>query len=270
MSLPQCKELLLDLHQGVLSITLNRPHKRNAMNSQLVMEMMAALKSIKDDRSVRIIVLRGKDGNFCAGGDISGMNEVSADQLQGRDASWHFNRSFGHLISQLNKAPQIVIALLEGAVLGGGFGLACVSDVAIADKNAMFAMPETGLGIVPAQIGPFVVARIGITQARRLALLGERVNGTLAQQLGLVHHVVDGEAPLLEKLNEVCDMAMRCAPQATAISKQLLLDVSETLVVESILDHAADEFTKAMLSDEGQEGTRAFVDKRKPKWAKKL
>lgn len=267
MALSECKELLLEQTAGVLSITLNRPHKRNAMNSLLVSELSSVLDSIAQDRSVRLIVLRGAEGHFCAGGDISGMNTVSVDERDGRDASWHFNRSFGHLISKLNRAPQIVVALLEGAVLGGGFGLACVSDVAIADKNAMFAMPETGLGIVPAQIGPFVVARIGITQARRLALLGERVNGEQAQQLGLIHHVVEGEAQLLEKLEEVVKLAMRCAPGATAISKQLLLDVNETLVIDSILDHAADEFTKAMMSDEGQDGTCAFVEKRKPKWA---
>ena len=267
MSLPTCKELLLTHEEGVLRITLNRPYKKNAMNTQMVNELISVLDQLKQDRSIRIIVLRGAEGHFCAGGDISGMNAASTQEEDGRDASWHFNRSFGHLISKLNRAPQIVIALLEGAVLGGGFGLACASDVAIADKNAMFAMPETGLGIVPAQIGPFVVARIGITQARRLALLGERVNGEQAQRLGLVHHVVEGEEQLFEKLDQVLKLALRCAPGATAAAKQLLLDVNETLVIESILDHAADEFTKTMMSDERQEGTRAFVEKRKPEWA---
>lgn len=265
MNLPECQELLLRLEHGVLHITLNRPHKRNAMNSALVTELLSVVDAVTDDRSVRAMVLRGAEGNFCAGGDISGMNKES--QADGKDASWHFNRSFGRLISKVNRAPQVVICILEGAVLGGGFGLACVSDVAIADKNAMFAMPETGLGILPAQIAPFVVARIGLTQARRLALLGERVDGEGAQRVGLVHHVVDGETALSVKLDETLALLKRCGPNAIATTKNLLLDTATVAELEQLLDRASDDFAAAITSLEGQEGTKAFIEKRKPKWA---
>ncbi len=269
MEFPTCEELLLSFNQGVLAVTLNRPHKRNAMNSQLVQELIDVIDQVADQREVRVLVLRGAEGNFCAGGDISGMNQKGQSNTgadDARDESWQFNRSFGTLISKLNRAPQLVICVLEGAVLGGGFGLACVSDYAIADENAMFAMPETGLGIIPAQIAPFVVSRIGITQARRLALFGLRINGEEALRIGLVHQVTTGEHALESALELALKLANKVGPNATAVTKQLLLDAHETPKIEALLDRAADDFTAAITGAEGQEGTLAFVQKRKPSW----
>jgi isohexenylglutaconyl-CoA hydratase len=272
MTLPHCNELLLDLDDGVLNLTLNRPQKRNAMNSDMVSELMSVFESIADNRVIRAVVIRGAQGNFCAGGDISGMSKESQEGTEStsehrsptlRDATWHFNRSFGKLITKVNRAPQLVICILEGAVLGGGFGLACVSDLAIAKPDAMFAMPETGLGIIPAQIAPFVVARIGLTQARRLTLLGERLDGSAALGLGIVHHVADDTDAVLARNLKIFK---KCAPNATAITKQLVLDVAERSGMEQLLDRASDDFSKAMLSIEGQEGTTAFIEKRKASW----
>lgn len=266
MSLPQCQELLLNEQQGVLFVTLNRPHKRNAMNIVLVEELMAIFEAIDPRRDIRAVVLRGADGNFCAGGDISGMNKEGLDAAGAARATWEFNRIFGRMITQVNRAPQLVITLLEGAVLGGGFGLACISDVAIADRQARFAMPETGLGLVPAQIAPFVVSRIGLTQARRLALLGERLDGEAAHTLGIVHYLSDGTEQMQRQLDAVLEKLKRCAPAANAATKQLLLDVGQ-VELEQLLDRAADDFCAALGSDEGQEGTRAFLEKRLPHWA---
>ena len=250
---------------GVLTVILDRPEKRNAMNAEMVSEIQQVFEKIADDRTIRAVVLRGRDGNFCAGGDISGMNQES--QVEGKDASWVFNRSFGHMMTKVNRAPQFVITLLERAVLGGGFGLACVSDLAIAKPNTMFAMPETSLGIVPAQISPFVVDRIGITQARRLTLLGERIDGHTAQSMGIVHHVTeDIDAELQRNLK----LLAKCAPNATAVTKELILDMAGKQDLEPFLDRAADDFADAIRGAEGQEGTRAFIEKRKPSWADKL
>lgn len=268
--LPECQELLLDTNDGVLTITLNRPKKRNAMNSGLVKEIMAVFTAIEDQRSIRAVVLKGAQGNFCAGGDISGMGngEVDADgqPLTAEQAAWNFNRIFGHMITQVNQAPQLVVTLLQGAVMGGGFGLACISDVAIADKKAMLAMPETGLGIIPAQIGPFVVARIGLTQARHLMLLGDRLNGQAALDIGMVHYVTDGEEAMQAQLDNVLTKLRRCAPNANAKTKELILQVG-LVEHEALLDKAADMFSEALNSPEGQEGTTAFMEKRKPNWA---
>ena len=266
MNLPSCQQILLEHTDGVLTLTLNRPHKRNAMNSELVQEIMAVFGAIADDRSIRAVVLRGAEGNFCSGGDISGMNKPGQSQQQAEQASWDFNRSFGRMIARVNRAPQVVITLLEGAVLGGGFGLACSSDVAIADKNAKFAMPETGLGIIPAQIAPFVVSRIGLTQARRFALLGERIDGEEAKAIGMVHYLTYGPEQMQAQLEEVLKKVRRCAPQANAVTKQLMLAVGQ-VELEQLLDRAADDFTASVRGDEGQEGTQAFMEKRLPKWA---
>ena len=266
MHTPQCQELLLVEDAGILTVTLNRPRKRNAMNMQLVEELMAVFDAIADDRSIRAVILRGAEGNFCSGGDISGMNKEAVSEQDAARVTWEFNRIFGRMITRVNSAPQLVITLLEGAVLGGGFGLACISDVAIADKQAKFAMPETGLGIIPAQIAPFVVSRIGLTQARRLALLGERIDGEAALNLGIVHYLTHGPEQMQAQLDDVIAKLRRCAPNANAVTKQLMLDVGK-VELEQLLDRAADDFCAAMRGDEGQQGTLAFMEKRLPPWA---
>ncbi|PCI64513.1 MAG: enoyl-CoA hydratase [Kordiimonadales bacterium] len=267
MTYPKCRELLLEEDGGFLTITINRPHKRNAMNSAVVEELMAVFSNIENDRTVRAVVLRGTEGNFCSGGDISGM-KMGSDQNPG-EAALKFNRSFGHMITKINQAPQVVITLLEGAVLGGGLGLACISDVAIADIRAKIGMPETGLGIIPAQIAPFVVSRIGLAQARRLALLGAWVDGAEACRLGIAHYVTTGEAEMQTQLAQVLAQVKRTAPGANAATKALMLAVAGS-DLEQLLDGAAISFADALASPEGQEGTQAFRDKRKPTWAQKL
>lgn len=266
MSLPDTQTLLLEQDGPVLRVTLNRPESRNAMSLAMVNELMAVFAAVADDPAVRVIVLRGAGGHFCAGGDIKDMAGARAQLASGEsDAFYILNRRFGEMISTANAQPQVVVAVLEGAVLGGGFGLACVSDVAIAADDAQFGLPETGLGVIPAQIAPFVVQRVGLTQARRLALTGARFNGAEAARLGIAHEAVPA-AKLDERLAETLAQARRCAPHATRVTKQLVLD---TLVqpLDQLLDQAARDFANAVASEEGSEGTMAFVQKRLPKWA---
>lgn len=259
------QEIVVTSDNGVLTITLNRPHKKNAMNLALVNEVTSVFTSIADDSQIRAVIIRGSDGNFCAGGDISDMHKDAANEEQRHKTVWEFNRSFGRMITLVNHAPQVVVTVLEGAVLGGGFGLACISDVAIADKNALFSMPETGLGVIPAQIAPFVVARIGLTHARRLALLGERINGEEAKALGIVHFVSLTQEAMQAQLDKVIKHIRRCAPKANAATKALMLKVGQ-IDLESLLDEAADTFTQSLTNEEGKEGTQAFLQKRKPNW----
>ncbi|MGH8454827.1 MAG: enoyl-CoA hydratase/isomerase family protein, partial [Nevskiales bacterium] len=177
-----------------------------------------------------------------------------------------YNRNFGRLLRKVNAAPQATIAILEGAVLGGGFGLACVTDIAIAHKDASFGMPETGLGIPPAQIAPFVVERIGLSQARRLGVCGARFKGEEALKLGLVHFVASDEAQIQQLLGELLAQIRRCAPGANAMTKSIMLSVGR-MDPDAILDDAARKFSEAVRGAEGVEGTMAFVQKRLPKWA---
>jgi len=261
-NLPDCQTLLLELHGGVLHITLNRPDSRNAMSLQMVAELRAVLAAIRDDRTVRALVLSGAGGHFCAGGDIKDMANARA---QGTEAYRELNRAFGALLEEAQHTPPVLITVLQGAVLGGGFGLACVSDIAISDHKAQFGLPETSLGLIPAQIAPFVVQRIGLTETRRLALTAARFDGAEAQRLGLVHFVEQDAQALAERLDEVLQQVLRCAPQANAMTKKLLL-ASAGQPSNELLDDAAQWFNAAVTGDEGIEGTMAFVQKRKPRW----
>jgi isohexenylglutaconyl-CoA hydratase len=170
------------------------------------------------------------------------------------------------LLEEAQNAPQVVITVMKGAVLGGGFGLACVSDIAMADHQAQFCLPETSIGLMPAQIATFVVQRIGLTQARRLALTAARFDGTQARRMGLVHFVEHDPQALAERLDEVLAHVLCCAPGANAATKKLLL-ASAVQLSDGLLDQAAEWFSEAVTGDEGVEGTMAFVQKRKPGWA---
>lgn len=270
MALPDTETLLLTQDAHVLQITLNRPKARNAMSLKMVQELMATFESVKDDESVRAIVLRGAEGHFCAGGDIKDMANarMAAGQKAetGEDPYYALNREFGRMITYANSIPQVLIVVTEGAVLGGGFGLACISDVALSAADAQFGLPETGLGIPPAQIAPFVVKRIGLTAARRLALLGARFNGDEAAALGIVHESHASNEALEQALETVLNQVKRCAPGANRITKDLILRVDQE-PLESLLDSAAESFSQAVQGQEGQEGTMAFIQKRLPKWA---
>ncbi|WP_044870217.1 enoyl-CoA hydratase-related protein [Pseudomonas sp. LFM046] len=263
MEVPKTETLLLEQAGGVLHITLNRPDSRNAMSLAMVAELRAVLAATREDASVRTLVLRGAGGHFCAGGDIKDMASARAT---GSDAYRALNRAFGSLLEEAQTQPQVMIAVLEGAVLGGGFGLACVSDIAIALQGAQFGLPETGLGVLPAQIAPFVVKRIGLTQARRLALTAARFDGTEALRLGLVHFAEAETVALEQRLAESLEQIRRCAPGANARTKALLL-ATETEPLAPLLDRAAEQFAAAVTGPEGAEGTLAFVQKRTPSWA---
>lgn len=266
MTLPDTETLALELDASTLFITLNRPEARNAMSLTMVNELMAVFEAVADDADIRALVLRGAKGHFCAGGDIKDMAGARAKAAEGdADAFFSLNRRFGEMISFANRLPQVLVVVLEGAVLGGGFGLACVSDIALAAEDARFGLPETGLGVIPAQIAPFVVQRIGLTQARRLALTGARFDGVEALRLGIVHEALPADQ-LEQRISETLSQIRRCAPLANRATKALVLGVGEK-PLEDLLDEAARDFARAVASEEGAEGTMAFVQKRLPKWA---
>lgn len=267
--LPELQTLLLKQNGAILHITLNRPEMRNAMSELMLREMSQVFDAIENDLTVRAVILRGAEGHFCAGGDIKDMAGLRAEAMSAgnHDGYVRFNRAFGTLIDKVNHAPQVVVAVLEGAVLGGGFGLACVSDVALARDTAQFGLPETGLGIIPAQIAPFVVQRIGLTQARRLALLGNRFDGNEAARLSIVHEVHDSDDSLNDALATVLKQIRRAAPNANRVTKALLHNSTQVSDLAHTLDQAAIQFAAAVAGEEGVEGTMAFVQKRLPQWA---
>ena len=259
----------LEQQVSILKIWLNRPDSRNAMSLNMVKSIMHVFNAIAADTSIRAVVFRGHGNHFCAGGDIKDMAAIRAAAMnEGSNKPYiDFNRTFGAMIELVDQAPQTVVAVLEGAVLGGGFGLACISDVAISHQDAQFGLPETGLGILPAQIAPFVVKRVGLTQARRLALLGARFNGQKALQYGVVHEVAQSEAELEELIETTLEQIKRTAPLASRATKALLHRAASNEAVGALLDDAAVQFAEAVNSSEGMEGTMAFIQKRKATWA---
>ena len=258
--------LALSQEGGVLHLTLNRPEARNALSMAMVHELRTALAAAEAQGDVRVVVLRGAGGHFCAGGDLKDMATARMRMAdEGPKVLSEMNAAFGHLCGAFAASPLATVAVLEGTVMGGGFGLACVVDVALAGDTVSFRLPETSLGVVPAQIAPFLVERLGYSQARRLAVTGGRLDGTAALAIGLVHelHAADAlDAALAKTVRDI----LQCAPRAVAATKLLMARARLTAPAELVAD-AAEAFTQAALGEEGMEGVMAFVQKRQPKWA---
>jgi isohexenylglutaconyl-CoA hydratase len=241
------------------------------MSLVMLKELGDLFLSIEARRDVRTVVLRGAGGHFCAGGDVKDMAAARGTDPgpDGKDPIAVVNAKFGELVDRVNRAPQVVVAVLEGSVLGGGFGLACVADVALALTSASFGLPETGLGLPPAQIAPFLAQRLGISQARRLAVTGARFDGTEAARLGVVHEAHPDAASLDAALTRVLGEVARCAPGAIAATKHILYTSNRHHGdPAALIEEAAQLFAAAARGPEGEEGTMAFIEKRRPAWAK--
>lgn len=262
-----------------MHICLSRPASRNAMSLQMVAELRRALldaeATIGTPDAARVVVLRGAGGHFSAGADLKDMAAARMRAMQvtgtsdGADARpdpiAEVNAAFGELCVAYARTPLAVVAVLEGTVMGGGFGLACVADVAIASETANFRLPETSLGVVPAQIAPFLVERLGYSQAKRLAVTGGRLDATQALHLGLVHTVVD-TTDLQTELDKVLAEILACAPGALAATKALMAQ-ARLREPQDLVQCAAAIFSRAAQGPEGLEGIAAFMQKRKPQWA---
>jgi isohexenylglutaconyl-CoA hydratase len=269
--LPTCKSLLLNREGSRLYVTLNRPETRNALTGEVVLELLAVVEFLEQARDIGAVVLRGAGGTFCAGGDIKGFMasfNTPPPAPGERDPIAVQNRRFGAFLARFDALPQTIVLVIEGAAFGGGLGLACIGDAVICMADARFAMSETGLGIVPAQIAPFVAARIGVPEARRLALTGMRFDGREAGRIGLVHYVCEDQAALEITLAKVLKEIGRCAPGANAATKRLLL-ASRITPLDALLDQAADAFAAALRGPEGKEGVTAFIEKRPAAWVDK-
>lgn len=251
-------------------VTLNRPSARNAMNARMVDELGKLARRLRKDSTVRSVVLRGTGDHFCAGGDLGEMLELATsgdDDNTIKMAVSLRSRKFGTLLEELNVLPQAVIAVVHGSVMGGGVGLACVADVVLADASTKFRLPETSLGVPPAQIMPFVYRRVGASQARRLAVLGGSIEADEALRVGLVHEVASQKRPLNLLTQECVERVRRCAPNALVATKKLVQSAQDKSLSEA-LDEGAQVFSDAVVSEEGREGLRAFSEKRFASWAR--
>lgn len=255
---------------GFLFLTLDDAPTRNALSAGMVEELRAAFDAAAADEGVRAVVLRGANGTFCAGGSMGDFEKgrQSAPAAGGRDPIAADNRRFGDFMTVLAGFPKVLVVAVEGAAMGGGFGLACVADILLVRKDAKFALSETTLGLVPAQIAPFVVARIGQAETRRLALSGERIDGTEALRIGLANVVCEDATGLETALVAVLRGVGRCAPGAVAATKALIAQCG-ALPLAQVLDNASEMFARQMRG-EGAEGVAAFRGKRDAAWVDKI
>jgi isohexenylglutaconyl-CoA hydratase len=245
----------------IVHLTLNRPAVRNAMSPAMVTELRDALTHAEGAGDVRVVVLRGAGGHFSVGADLKDLARSPRDPASMAE----MNARFGELCVAFANTPLITVAVLEGTVMGGGFGLACVADVAIASETALFRLPETSIGVVPAQIAPFLVERLGYSEGKRLAVTGGRIDARTALALRLVHEVHEAsaiDAALARILNDL----LQCAPGAVSATKALIARARFTPPA-ALVQEAAQVFARAATGPEGIEGAMAFVQKRKPKWA---
>jgi methylglutaconyl-CoA hydratase len=246
----------------VTTVTLNRPDVRNAFNEDLIAELTAWAQSVPDDGSIRAVVLQGAGSVFCAGADVQWMAKMIGYT---REENLQDARRAAMMLHALDSLPVPVIGRVHGAALGGGAGLAAVCDVVVAADDAVFGFTEVVLGILPAMISPYVVRKIGLSAAREWCLNGARFSAARAKEIGLVHDVVTADRLDLTVERHVHQFA-KAAPSAIAATKRLLRDVAGHRPGD-VMALTVDAIATQRVSPEGQEGLRAFLEKRPPKWA---
>jgi methylglutaconyl-CoA hydratase len=253
--------LLVHRDGPVEYVTLNRPDVRNAFNETLIAELTSWAASVRDQSALRVVVLSGAGKSFCAGADISWMAktvEFSEDENM-RDAA-----AASHMFGALNTLPVPVIGRVHGAALGGGVGLAAVCDIVVAEETAIFGFTEVKLGILPAVISPFVLEKIGRSAARELFLTGTRFSARRAREIGLVHEIVS-PSDLDTTVRKYVDECLTGGREAIGAAKALIAQVWNQ-PFEAAVPMTAAALAQRRVSAEGQEGLRAFLEKRKPSW----
>ena len=253
--------LRIDQQGPVVHVTLDRPDVRNAFDEELIAELTTWAESVRAGGRIRAAVLRGEGKVFCAGADLAWMSKMIgySHEENVRDA-----RSLGRMLEALNGLPVPLIGRVQGAALGGGAGLAAVCDIVVAADDAVFGFTEAKLGILPAVISPFAVAKIGQSAARELFLTASRFSAERARELGLVHAVVP-ERDLDVTVDSYVRELLTSAPGAVAAAKALIFEVTGRRPAD-VGQLTANTIARHRVSDEGQDGMRAFLDKRKARW----
>jgi methylglutaconyl-CoA hydratase len=268
---PDHESVSVERDGAVARVTLRRPEKRNAFDDAVVDRMLQVFQELTRDTAVRVIVLAGDGKVFSAGADLGWMKRmVTAD----RESNAADALKLADLYEAIQCAPQAVVARVQGAALGGGSGLVAAADVAVAAEGTIFGFTEARLGILPAVISPYVVMKIGAGAARRWFVTGARMDAREAHRLGLVHEVVPADE-LDARVNQLVFDVLQCGPRAVTGCKELIEDVVGGLAMagsledgfEAVKQYTAERIAEARVSEEGQEGLKAFLEKRRARWA---
>ena len=250
------------LPSGVATLTMARPEVFNAFDETMIAEMDAAFATLIDDGAVRIIVLAGAGKHFSAGADLQWMRRASEASFE-----WNVNdaRRFSAMLARIESCPKPTVARVHGAALGGGVGLACACDIAIASDAASFSVSEAKFGILPSVIGPYLVNAIGKRQARRLALTTERIDATEALAIGLVQRVVPA-GELDQAIEDTVRHLSAGGPNAHREIKAYLGQLAVGPVTPEVRELTAQTIARVRGTDEAREGFDAFLNKRPPRW----
>ena len=257
---PKTDSLLIEYSNGWVTIWFNQIKNRNAITNNIVDELFSIFNFLNDDREVRGITLRGKGGIFCAGVDLKSLKKMTDTSKNAKSLAFEMSIRIGELFKVINSAPQIVVAVTEGAAIAGGFGIACSADLILTMPETKFSLSETRIGLTPAQISPYVINRLGYSLARKMMLLGARIDGREAMKIGIADYIAN-DSNLEEILDSIKEEVFKCSPNAIAITKRVLT-VNEYIDPQK----AANLFSDCVVSDEGQEGINSFFEKRKPFW----
>jgi methylglutaconyl-CoA hydratase len=254
--------LLIETQGPVVRVTLNRPEVRNAFNEELIARLTEWALSVGADGPARVAVLAGSGKAFCAGADLTWMSKMVAYT---RDENVGDARAMAAMFDALDRLPIPLIGRVHGAALGGGVGLAAVCDIVVAAQDTIFGFTEVKLGIMPAVISPYALAKIGRSAARELFLTGARFTAARAREIGLVHAVGE-DAELDRMVGKYVNDLLTSAPQAVAAAKALIAEVAAAPDRATATALTAGAIADRRVSPEGQDGMRAFLDKRSPSW----
>jgi methylglutaconyl-CoA hydratase len=260
----QAADLSID-ERGVATITLNRPEVHNAFDDLLIAHLIDLIKQARDNPHVNVLVLASTGKSFSAGADLGWMRRMA-------DATREDNLKDAHqlaaLMENLNNFPCPTVARIQGTVMGGGVGLVACCDVAVASDNAFFALSEVKLGLAPAVISPYVIAKIGTSQARRYFVTAERFSAIRAAAIDLVHEVVPA-AELEAKTEQIIATLLANGPQAMRRAKELAQVANPLPATSALRDYTTGVIADLRASEEGKEGLRAFLEKELPGWIAK-
>ncbi len=254
--------LLKTDERGVATLTLNRPEKHNAMSAQMIAELTQAAGRLAKDASIRVVVLASTGKSFCAGGDLGWMQAQMAADAQTRFVE---ARKLAEMLQALNTLPKPLIGAVHGNAFGGGVGMAAVCDVAIGVEGLKMGLTETRLGLIPATIGPYVIARMGEARARRVFMSARLFDASEAVELGLLAKTVTAEQ-LQDAVDAEVLPYLSCAPGAVASAKVLVRALGPN-IDDATIDHTIGALVDRWETDEAHEGIGAFFGKRKPGWS---
>jgi methylglutaconyl-CoA hydratase len=249
---------------GVVFVTINRAAKKNAFDRATIASLHEAFLTLHGADTVRVVYLRGAGGTFSAGADLSWMRSAADwSESDNRDDAM----GLAKMLKALHDVPALTVAIVEGAAMGGGAGIVAACDMAVAVEGAQFAFSEVKLGLIPATIAPYVVEAVGARRARALFLTGNTFDADYAAHLGLIDMVLPDAESIDSFVTMLSDSLTGNAPQAMGAAKALVHHVANHKLDSSLMEDTAKRIARARVSDEGQEGVRAFLEKRKPSWA---